>query len=248
MAIPAVCRYSTGIQRILVFAVLILLIGFSGCHRRAPRPQPPSLHLPPTSKPSVPSSPPIELPSEEMEGVASWYGHPYHGRRTTNGEIYDMNDFTAAHRTLPFDTLVEVHNLDNGKEVQVRINDRGPFVNGRIIDLSFAAAKKIELVGPGTSHVRLDILSQTPSLQPLTLQAGAFKEKANAERLKRLLEQTWQPVIIRTFDDERGTFYRVFAGQFSDYNQALQELRRLHERRQEGFIVRLDPEHPQNQE
>lgn len=245
MAIPAACRRSTGIHWKLVFAVFILLVGISGCHRRGLRPQPPSLPLPPSANSTVTTTPSIDLPSEEMEGVASWYGHPYHGRRTTKGEVYNMNDLTAAHRTLPFDTLVQVHNLENGKEVQVRINDRGPFVKDRIIDLSFAAAKKIEMVGPGTSRVRLDILKQAPSIQPLTLQVGSFKEKANAERLKKILEPVWQPVMIQPIDDERGTFYRVFAGQFSDYDRAVQELQKLREKHRDGFIVRLDPEYPQ---
>jgi rare lipoprotein A (peptidoglycan hydrolase) len=91
-------------------------------------------------------------------GVASWYGVPYHGRRTASGEIYDMEQFTAAHRTLPFQTWVEVTDLDNGKRVNVRVTDRGPFVDGRIIDLSLAAARKIEMVGPGTARVKLKVI------------------------------------------------------------------------------------------
>jgi rare lipoprotein A (peptidoglycan hydrolase) len=91
-------------------------------------------------------------------GMASWYGAPYHGRRTASGEIYDMEQLTAAHRTLPFQTWVEVTDLDNGKKVSVRITDRGPFVDGRIIDLSLAAARKIEMVGPGTARVKLKVI------------------------------------------------------------------------------------------
>ncbi len=82
-------------------------------------------------------------------GIASWYGHPYHGRQAANGEIYDMEKLTAAHRTLPFDTWVRVENISNGKTVEVRITDRGPFVGDRIIDLSHAAAREIEMIGPG---------------------------------------------------------------------------------------------------
>ncbi|HSV91600.1 MAG TPA: septal ring lytic transglycosylase RlpA family protein, partial [Desulfobacterales bacterium] len=90
-------------------------------------------------------------------GVASWYGHPYHGRRAANGEVYDMEKLTAAHRTLPFGTWVDVRNLSNGKHVLVRINDRGPFVQGRIIDLSRAAARQIDMIGPGIVKVRLEV-------------------------------------------------------------------------------------------
>ena len=92
-------------------------------------------------------------------GIASWYGVPYDGRRAASGEIYDMEQLTAAHRTLPFRTWVEVTNLDNGKRVNVRINDRGPFVDGRIIDLSLAAAREIEMVGPGIARVRLKVIA-----------------------------------------------------------------------------------------
>jgi rare lipoprotein A len=91
-------------------------------------------------------------------GLASWYGVPYHGRRTASGEIYDMEQLTAAHRTLPFQTWVEVTDLDNGKRVSVRVTDRGPFVDGRVIDLSLAAARKIEMVGPGTARVKLKVI------------------------------------------------------------------------------------------
>ena len=91
-------------------------------------------------------------------GIASWYGEPYHGRKAANGEVFDMNRFTAAHRTLPFGTWVQVTNLANTKRVAVRITDRGPFIDGRIIDLSRAAAKQIDLIGPGTSRVQLRVV------------------------------------------------------------------------------------------
>jgi rare lipoprotein A len=93
-----------------------------------------------------------------QEGVASFYGQDFHGRKTANGEIYDMHAITAAHQALPFNTRVLVTNLDNGKRIEVRINDRGPFVKGRIIDLSYAAAQKIGMVGPGTANVKLEVL------------------------------------------------------------------------------------------
>jgi rare lipoprotein A len=93
-----------------------------------------------------------------MEGIASWYGRPHHGRRVASGEIYDMHRLTAAHRTLPFDTIVLVQNKRNGREVNVRINDRGPFVKGRVIDLSYAAAKALDMLVPGTAPVRLKVV------------------------------------------------------------------------------------------
>jgi rare lipoprotein A len=92
------------------------------------------------------------------QGIASWYGDPFHGRRTASGEVYDMDAMTAAHRTLPFGTVVQVVNLDNGHTVQVRVNDRGPYVNGRVIDLSRRAARELEIVGPGTARVFMTVV------------------------------------------------------------------------------------------
>src|ERR1700727_880757 len=116
-------------------------------------PPPPSPIQTPSGQRTTPSD------TEPETGIASWYGHPYHGRASASGEIYDMEQMTAAHRTLPFGTEVRVHDLDNQKSVEVRINDRGPFVDGRVIDLSHAAARAIEMLGPGTARVRLEILS-----------------------------------------------------------------------------------------
>lgn len=100
---------------------------------------------------------PARIGSTES-GIASWYGYPYHGRRAANGEVYDMEAFTAAHRTLPFETWVRVKNLTNSRTVEVRIQDRGPFVDGRIIDLSRAAAREIDLLGPGVTKVKLTVI------------------------------------------------------------------------------------------
>src|SRR5579862_3532080 len=128
-----------------VTAVAAAALVAAGCSRRtaARIPAPPA---------------PARIGSEET-GVASWYGIPYNGRRAASGEIFDMEQLTAAHRTLPFETWVEVTNLVNGKRVEVRINDRGPFVDGRIIDLSRAAAEKIEMVRSGVVRVRLKVIA-----------------------------------------------------------------------------------------
>jgi rare lipoprotein A len=99
-------------------------------------------------------------------GMASWYGPPYHGRRSANGEVYDMEKLTAAHRTYAFDTWVRVRNLDNGKEIDVRITDRGPFVRGRIIDLSKAAARDIDMIGPGVAKVKLKVIDARDAIVP----------------------------------------------------------------------------------
>jgi rare lipoprotein A len=129
------------------YLALCMLLGMlSACAHQA---RDPSRTLPPG---------PISPDSKEMEGIASWYGQPHHGRRAASGEVYNMHRLTAAHRTLPFHTIVRVHNKRNGREVNVRINDRGPFVKGRVIDLSYAAAKALDMLKPGTAPVRLKIV------------------------------------------------------------------------------------------
>jgi peptidoglycan lytic transglycosylase len=177
------------------------------------------------------------------EGNASWYGNPFHGRRASNGEIYDMNKLTAAHRTLPFETMVRVTNLSNGKSTTVRITDRGPFVEDRIIDLSRAAAEEIESIGPGVVPVRVEVISTGVDLTAghFCVQVGAFKDKGNAERLRERLMATYAPVAIQVVETADGTFYRVRVGRVSGEDAARDFASQLRER--EGFttlVFRLD--------
>jgi len=144
--------------------------------------------------------------------MASWYGPDFHGKTTSNREVYNMYDLTAAHRTLPFDTFVIVTNLKNGKSVTVRINDRGPFIEGRIIDLSFAAASIIDAVEPGIIPVRLEILKSksAPSGRPkFAVQAGAFVSEKNAQALKNKLKMNYTGVYLTTFKTATQTYHRV---------------------------------------
>ncbi len=175
-------------------------------------------------------------------GVASWYGQPFHGRRTASGERYDMHELTAAHKTLPFGTVVEVHNLDNGRSVRVRINDRGPFVRGRIIDLSRAAARELDMVGPGTARVELLLVreaghrqaaapapedSTSPQTGGLwTVQVGAFEEPDRARDLRALLARHYPEARVRT----DGAWHKVQVGEFGKRRRAerlQEELSRL---------------------
>jgi rare lipoprotein A len=153
-----------------------------------------------------------------------------------------MNKLTAAHRTLPFNTVVRVTNLTNGRSTTVRITDRGPFVENRIIDLSYAAAKQLESIGPGVVPVRLEILSAIdPTAGYFTVQIGAFRERANAERLRLRLSASYNPVQIQEFPTASGSFYRVRVGKVSGEEAAQQLGEQLHS--QEGFspmIFRLD--------
>ena len=216
-------------HRHLAVAVLLFCSAFllNGCSRKR-------VHA---SNPAQPSAAPLV---EETTGYASWYGHPYHGRRTSNGETYDMNTMTAAHRTLPFDTVVKVSNLSNGKAVTVRINDRGPFVKDRIIDLSYLAAKQIDMVGPGTARVNLEILKSVPNPFPLAIQVASFREEANARKLQTELNKRFAPVAMQKYDSSEGTFFRVLVGQFKDLQEAQAVLRALRQENRDGLMVRLD--------
>ena len=191
-------------------------------------------------------------------GKASWYGKKFHGRKTASGEVYDMYKKTAAHKILPMNTYVKVRNLRNGKSIVVRINDRGPFVKGRVIDLSYAAAKEIGLVGPGVTEVKVVALGRevgvsksTIGAKPLvelddlkkgefTVQVGAFQSKNNALRLADRLRVIFHHVTV--VDDPRNgkTFYRVHVSKSKTLTQAGEIKRKLEEIGFTGaFIVRI---------
>jgi len=174
--------------------------------------------------------------------MASWYGAPFDGRRTSNGEIYDMHQFTAAHRTLPFGAIVRVTNLSNGKQTEVRINDRGPFVANRVIDLSLSAAQAIGMIGPGTSQVRLEIVGgPNPQTGFFGVQVGAFQSRDNAERLRARLDARYPPASVATYDSPNGVLYRVRAGRLPTENAARHLADQLRASEQlTAFVVRID--------
>jgi rare lipoprotein A len=175
-------------------------------------------------------------------GVASWYGYPYHGRPAADGEIYDMEKLTAAHRTLPFGTWVQVRNLDNNKMVTVRITDRGPFVRGRIIDLSKAAARSIDMIGPGLARVRLTVVAAPPveeAANVYAVQVGAFKDKSRAERIRRELAAEYgsAQLVLR---EGNPSVWRVLVGAEPTIESANGLAARLRVSTREAFVVRLD--------
>lgn len=158
-------------------------------------------------------------------GLASWYGEEYHGRLTANGEIYDMYASTAAHRTLPFHTVVRVVNLENGKVTKARINDRGPFIPGRIIDLSKKGAQEIGILSTGTARVSLEVIGFTgkspPSLEgAFTIQVGAFRDEENARRLQEGLQKRHRQVHITLWENNNQRLYRVRVGSFRSETEA----------------------------
>jgi len=170
-------------------------------------------------------------------GIASWYGRKFHGRRTSSGETYDMHRMTAAHRSLPLPSYVQVTNLDNGRRTVVRVNDRGPFHDNRIIDLSYAAARKLGIVRDGTGLVEVRALA--PGRQPATvpvsadpppraapaprlfLQAGAFADRANAQRLRaRLASLPGAPARVEETVSGARRLFRVRLGPLAGVEQA----------------------------
>ncbi len=132
----------------------------------------------------------------ELEGLASWYGGKFHGRLTSSGEVFDTNDMTAAHRSLPFGTMVKVTNLDNGRSAVVKINDRGPFVEGRMIDLSRAAAEELGMLGQGVARVSLEIVAFASDNEVYAIQVGSYGLEKNAERARLILETAGFVVTI----------------------------------------------------
>ncbi len=179
-----------------------------------------------------------------QQGLASWYGRHFHGRKTASGEPYNMYAMTAAHKTLPLGTWVKVYNLRNGRQVVVKINDRGPFVRNRIIDLSYKAAKKLGIVGPGTAPVKIVALgrasrnyrstSAPAGFIPVnywkgnfTIQVGAFMDKKNAARLRKRLAARYGYAHITVYRDFRGKFFRVRVGKYSNLDDAQKFSRKL---------------------
>lgn len=235
------------LRSVLPFAFAAVVC--TGCARRTVA-VPPSTQAPvpaPGAEPVPPQPAPPSVPQRPggiyvEQGIASWYGVPFNGRRTSDGEIYDMYQFTAAHRTLPFGSMVQVTNLTNGKRIEVRINDRGPFVANRIIDLSLSAARALEIVGPGTAPVRLEVVGgPNPAVGLFGVQVGAFQVEDNAQRLRERLAAKYSPVTVVPYDSPNGLFYRVRVGRMASEDTAQQLAGEL---RLDGqpitFVVRLD--------
>jgi rare lipoprotein A len=215
-------------------ALLLAAVVFSGCAHKKKK------HVRATPPPAPMTS---VKPGYTETGRASWYGHPYHGRQAADGEIYDMETLVAAHRTLPFDTWVRVYDLDNNKTVEVRIIDRGPFVDGRIIDLSHAAANVIAMVGPGTANVRLEVIAVPAGVAPAVyvVQVGAFQSRATAERIQAQMAGRFGQTRVMERRENPGV-WRVLVGNEPslDAANALRERIERETGERKAFAVRLD--------
>jgi len=225
-------------RQVILPILLFLILMLTACS--APKPAyrvkvmdtPSQPGLPPTQRPYAVNGqryqPIHDAAGFTEEGIASWYGKDFHGRKTSNGETYDMYAMTAAHKTLPMNVHLKVTNLSNGQVAVVRINDRGPFVRSRIIDLSYSAAKQLGVVGPGTAPVRIEALGyqekgnagaapsyrqpDTYDVGPFMVQVGAFTVRENAYRLaEKLHKQYGSSAVAEGWVDGR-KFYRVRVG------------------------------------
>jgi len=238
------------ISRVLLIVLLCLaLAAVAGCGKK-------------TASGGMPTSPPVDTPAPATpgtkpytvmgqtyypmqsghgyveEGIASWYGKDFHGKTTSNGEIYDMYGMTCAHKVLPFGTQLRVTNLDNNKSIVVRVNDRGPFVANRIIDLTKTGAEQLDMIGPGTARVRVESVGTVPGQvgNDLTgtfyIQIGSFSIKENAHNLAKKLQSNGKSSRV-AFVPELG-FHRVQVGPYGSLAEA------------ENTAISLQGEYPGN--
>lgn len=237
------------------------------CAKKAPPPKPGAVT---PSKPGLRSQKPYNvrgvwyypLPSADgyvEEGLASWYGADFHGKPTACGEPFDMNAMTAAHKTLPLGTFVKVTSLDTNQSVIVRVNDRGPFVSGRIIDLSSKASQELGVKGKGLAHVRVEAVEvaseqrigkntywkvePVPSLRYglFAIQIGSFREATNAYRLRKNMSASYDTIQVLPFSLEGDLFYRVQVGAYTDLLLARQEMHKLRQRGfSDAFVIAME--------
>jgi rare lipoprotein A len=242
----------------VLFLLLLVTAVLSGCGHKSTKaqvPPAPSLPLPQEKPATTPAQgeatgqpEKIEVPAGtkpifEETGMASWYGAPYHNRRGSNGEIYDMNAMTAAHLTLPLGSIARITNVKTGHSAVVRITDRGPFVEGRIVDLSLAAAKALDVYLPGTAKVRLEVLQAPVPLDTggrWAVQIGSIADKKAAAELAEHLQRRYQTAKVIKFESPAGGWW-VRARVLDDDRQRANAMAHETETAEGAvFLVRLD--------
>jgi rare lipoprotein A len=237
---------------LVIFFGAILLLG--GCRHKVTQQLPPPPPVAPPAAKGEPVSPRPQEP-EKIEvppgakpifaetGTASWYGAPYHNRRASNGEVYDMNAMTAAHLTLPLGSIVRITNLKTDHSAIVRITDRGPFVTGRIVDLSLAAAKALDVYLPGIAKVRLEVLTSPTPLDSggrWAVQIGAFKDEKTAAKLAEHLRRRYQTAKVVKFISPVATWWVKVRVLEDDRQRATTLARETETVEGAVFLVRLD--------
>jgi rare lipoprotein A len=234
--------YRRSMNRVLPVAIGASFLLFLSCAKKTKVAHVPSAPRPSHAASRPPARPgPLPLGYTE-EGIASWYGIPYHGRPAADGEIYDMEKLVAAHRLMPFNTWLKVTNLNNNKSVVVRVIDRGPFVDGRIIDLSKAAARDIDLLGPGVGPVRLEVIAAPQDVASndfYAVQVGAFSVYANAERARDLYAARYGTAQL-VVKQGATPLWRVLAGKVASIDAAQNIAAELKSEGNDVFVVRLD--------
>jgi rare lipoprotein A len=251
----------------VTIALFILLLSFllTGCgapkQARVNVPPPPPISEPVPQPGSVDTEPPakaavsaasdedaLHIPADAKPisvetGLASWYGAPYHNRRGSNGEIYNMHAMTAAHRTLPLGSIVRVTNVKTGRAALVRITDRGPFVEGRVLDLSQAAAKKIDVLQAGVAMVRIEVLRTPASLETggrWAVQIGSFEKEHAADKLADHLSRRYHTAKVQCFSSPVGDWWVRVRVQDDDRKLAEDVVRNTQTPQGSIFLVRLD--------
>lgn len=236
---------------------ITLLTLLAGCHHRdlasnTPPPPPISTRRPPAQPISPPAPTAVTAPDQEFvsthqpihteTGLASWYGPPYHNRQGANGQIFDQNAMTAAHRTLPMGSLIVVTNQKTGQSATMRVTDRGPFVQGRLLDLSKASAKAVGVFLPGVAEVRIDVYQTPRPIEPggrWCVQIGAFERERKAEHLRDQLLRSYSTAKVIDFQGPTGYWVRIRP---EGDNKELAEsiVRRLRPEEGDAYLVRLD--------
>lgn len=224
---PLIVIYNDAVKRILPTLLLCGMVG--ACAGRGPRP---------TAPPTTPVPPPS--PGTIQEGLASWYGLEEAGRPTASGEPMDPDGFTAAHLTFPFGTLLRVTDEENGRSVMVVVNDRGPFVDNRILDLSYGAAQALDMVGRGVAPVRIEVI-QVDRARLATrwrVQVGAFENESHAEELAHAIRREgYNPVEVSMFRRNDRLYYRVWVGEYTERSHAEDLAERLRRNGRETVIM-----------
>ena len=221
-------------MRIRIFILIFLIPVIYACGKKTVS------SYPVPSQP--PSAPGYTIEGSTQVGLASWYGIDEHNNYAASGERFSKYDYTAAHKTLPLGTVVRVTNLENGRDVVVKINDRGPFVGDRIIDLSHAPAQSIGMVQKGVVKVKVEVVS-TPSTKTsnyftpeYTIQVASFSNMTSADTIKRVLDRNYNDVRVEPVDIEGNKYYRVRVGRYSSKQDANKAAKKL---RKEGYSTRV---------
>lgn len=173
-------------------------------------------------------------------GTSSWRGREFQGRTTASGEVFDMNVPSAAHRTLPLGTIIHVTNLDNSRSITVKVTDRGPFVRGRALELSYAAARELGFIAQGTAQLRIETGDTVPEGGTFSVQVAVYTEEENARMLKERLSRKYETIAIIPFESNVGRFYRVRVGAYSSQEKAERIAGKLVMDGLEPLVVRKD--------